>query len=87
MFNRTPPFRRTLVDGDLSLLRELKMTGFFVPLPWGSMGNLMIFDLSNIHGDDIPLVGLLDFFETTLVSTTFNSKIRSLTPPIPLPKE
>ena len=86
VFSRTPPFRRTLFDGDLSLLRELKMAGFFAPLPWESMGNLVIFDLSNIYGDDTPWLASWTSLRLPLVSTTFDSKTRFLTPPIPLPE-
>ena len=53
-----------LFNGDLSLLRELSLTGVTMPLPWGDLANLTTFSLRQVPGDKILVTQLLDFFES-----------------------
>ena len=61
---RSPPstLPDTLFNGDLSSLHELYLTAVLVPLPWKSLENLTIFNLSNAPSRETILAHLLDFF-------------------------
>ena len=54
----------TLFNGDLSSLRELRLTGVTTPLPWRGLSNLTTFSLCHVPEDGILLTQLLDFFES-----------------------
>jgi len=62
--NTTPILPSTLFGRNLSPLRELSMAGVLMPLSWGNLENLTIFDLSHIPRREISLTYLLDFFES-----------------------
>ena len=55
-------FENTLLDGNLSLLRELCLSGLHSNLPWRNMSNLLHFDFRRA-GAKTSTNQLLDFFE------------------------
>jgi len=62
--NPTPTLSSTLFDEGLSSLYELSLAGVIAPLSLGSLKNLVVFNLSNVPGHEVPLTNLLDFFES-----------------------
>jgi len=62
--NQASTLPDTLFNGDLSSLRELRLTGVITPLPWKGLSNLTTFNLCHVPEDNILLTQLLDFFES-----------------------
>jgi len=54
----------TLFNGDLSSLRKLHLDSVRTNLPWRNMVNLTSFTLTNTPPGRIPVIQLLDFFES-----------------------
>jgi hypothetical protein len=52
-----------IFDGDLSSLRELRLSGALTNLPWKNLSNLTTFDFRQVSSDKISVTQLLDFFE------------------------
>jgi len=55
--------KAVIFDGDLSLLRELRLSGVLTSLPWKNLSNLTTFDFRRVPNDKISVTQLLDFFE------------------------
>ena len=53
----------TIFGGNLSSLRELRLCGILIDLPWQNMTNLTTFDFRQVPGDKISATQLLDFLE------------------------
>ena len=56
------PIEATIFDGNLSSLRELRLSGVLTSLPWGNLQNLTTFYLRN-NPKKVHVTQLLDFFE------------------------
>ena len=63
-FDEFPPLPDGLFVGDLSSLKELRLSGVVTSLPWKNMSKLTTFRLCHIPVDKILLTQLLDFFES-----------------------
>jgi hypothetical protein len=57
------PLGAVIFDGDLSSLRELRLSGVITSLPWKNLSNLTTFDFRRVPNDKISVTRLLDFFE------------------------
>ena len=53
----------TIFGGNLSSLRELRLCGILIDLPWENMTNLTTFDFRRVPGGKISATQLLDFLE------------------------
>ena len=53
----------TLFSGNLSSLRELRLSGVLTNLPWQNLMNLTTFDLRRVSAGKISVTRLLGFFE------------------------
>ena len=53
----------TIFDGDLTSLRELRLSGVITNLPWMNLPNLTTFYFRNVPSDKITVTQLLDFFD------------------------
>ena len=57
------PIEGTTFDGDLSSLRELRLSGVLTNLPWVNFPNLTTFYFRSVPSDKVSVTQLLDFFE------------------------
>ena len=57
------PIEGTTFDGDLSSLRDLRLSGVLTNLPWVNLPNLTTFYFRNVPSDKVSVTQLLDFFE------------------------
>ena len=53
----------TIFDGNLSTLRELRLSGVITSLPWKNLANLTKFDFQDVPSDKISTTQLPDSFE------------------------
>jgi len=53
----------TLFGGNLSSLRELRLSGILTNLPWQNLSNLIVFDFRGVPDNTLSVAQLLDFFE------------------------
>ena len=60
---KEPTLDGALFNGDLSFLRELRLSGVITTLPWKNLVNLRVVDL-NCHYRGCGVTRLLDFFES-----------------------
>ena len=58
-----PTIQAAIFDGDLSSLRELRLSGVLSNLPWKNLSNLTTFDFRQVPSDKISVTRLLDLFE------------------------
>ena len=64
IFDQVPNLPDKLLDGDLSSLHELSLSGVVTPLPWRDLSNLTTFNFCHVPEDGSLLTQLLDFFES-----------------------
>jgi len=60
---RLAVFESPILDGNPSLLRELRLSRVISTLPWRSLSNLTTFHFGNVPSDTITVAQLLVFFE------------------------
>ena len=58
-----PTIEAAFFDGDLSSLRELRLSGVLTDFPWRGLSNLKTFDLRHVPRNKVSVTQLLDFFE------------------------
>ena len=79
------PIEGTAFDGDLSSLRELRLSGVLTSLSWVNLPNLTTFYFRNVPSDKVSVTQLLDFFEhAPLLSNVTLSEASPTTSDAPL---
>jgi hypothetical protein len=64
---QSPNHQDAIFNGDLSSLRELRISGALIPLPWKGLTNLTTFDFRRVPSHTVSVTQLLNFFEQTPV--------------------
>ena len=79
------PIEATIFDGNLSSLRELRLSGVLTDLPWVDLPNLTTFYFRNVPSNKVSVTQLLNLFERApLLSTVTLWEASPITSDAPL---